>query len=344
MEAKGGHEILAQVNSIGVQTEPSLRHDDEFWFDRGNLVLVASNLEFRVWKAPLIKHSPVFRDMLSLPQDAGSTRMPSNGAFASRTVTGSAAPAVVHLSDPSEDLRHFLRAFFPGKTLRPMGRLDPPYEELAAQIRLGHKYEVDQMVQRNLDYLKQYYVDEYFAWIDAPTIDLEPRGFEEKHTIGVVNLARLTGTDSILSTALMHASLLDPALIAEGFQREDGSREMLSMDDIGRVSCGKQDHIKGTIWSLHRLFARGVSEGCVHPTRCENIMQKLQDRVMSDDIDQTLGEYDWWGSVEPIISREDKERELCWSCYNSIINTWEDLVKTLFDRLPSQLGLQVEEA
>ncbi len=119
MEAEGGHEILSQVNTIGVQTEPSLRHDVEFWFDSGNLVLVSSNLEFRVWKAPLIKHSPVFRDMLSLPQDAGSTRMPSNGAFARRTVTSSAAPAVVHLSDPPEDLRHFLRAFFPGKTLRP---------------------------------------------------------------------------------------------------------------------------------------------------------------------------------------------------------------------------------
>ncbi|KAI0706736.1 hypothetical protein C8T65DRAFT_651819 [Cerioporus squamosus] len=326
--------------------KPPLRHDDELWFANGNLVLIARNVEFRVWKAPLIKHSPVFRDMLSLPQDVASTSTTLDGASASpKNAMGSAAPsAIVHLSDSPEDLRHFLHAFFPGKALRPMGRLDPPYEELAAQIRLGHKYEVDQMVQRNIDYLKQYYVDDYFAWTNAPTPPLEPRGFEPKHAIGIVNLARLTGTESILSTALMHCSVLEPALIVRGFQREDGSWEVLSMDDIGRCLCGTQERMKGTIWSLHRVFTRGVSKRCIRPKTCQGIVQRLQDRVMSDDLEMLLEDYDWWASLKPIIAKVDEERELCWSCYNSMIDSWDtDAAKAVFDKLPSQLGLRVED-
>ena len=116
-ESENSHEVQVHFNSVGVQTESSLKHDDELWFANGNLVLIARDVEFRIWKTPLIRHSPVFRDMLSLPQDAPSSSTSSNET--STTVASGAAPAVVHLSDSPEDLRHFLRAFFPGKTLRP---------------------------------------------------------------------------------------------------------------------------------------------------------------------------------------------------------------------------------
>lgn len=113
MHVNGGPDsIPAQFNSVSVQTDPSLRRDDELWFATGNLVLIAREVEFRIWKAPLIKHSPVFKDMLSLPQDAASSEIASD-------MGGCAPPAAVHLLDSPEDLRHFLRAFVPGKTLRP---------------------------------------------------------------------------------------------------------------------------------------------------------------------------------------------------------------------------------
>ena len=115
-ESENSHEVQVHFNSVGVQTESSPQHDDELWFANGNLVLIARDVEFRIWKTPLIRHSPVFRDMLSLPQDSPSS---TSSDETSATVTSGAAPAVVHLSDSPEDLRHFLRAFFPGKTLRP---------------------------------------------------------------------------------------------------------------------------------------------------------------------------------------------------------------------------------
>ena len=40
----------------------------EFWYDDGTLILLANNIEFRVYRGPLAKHSQVFRNMLSFPQ------------------------------------------------------------------------------------------------------------------------------------------------------------------------------------------------------------------------------------------------------------------------------------
>lgn len=79
--------------------------DEQLWFQDGNLTLVAKSIEFRVYQGPLVTHSPIFKDMLSLPQ-------PDD-------VDGNSCPAV-HLSDAPEDLRHFLRAFVAGKSLRYM--------------------------------------------------------------------------------------------------------------------------------------------------------------------------------------------------------------------------------
>ena len=83
--------------------------DDEFWLEDGNLTLIArESIEFRVYKGPLISNAPVFKDMLSLPQPDGG---PSG-------CTCGYAPALVHLTDSPEDLRHLLRVLVPGKTPR----------------------------------------------------------------------------------------------------------------------------------------------------------------------------------------------------------------------------------
>ena len=73
------------------------KKDDEFWFADGTISLLASGIEFRVYKGILEAHSPVFADMFSLPQPPSDT-LP-----------------VVHLVDSVQDLRHVFRALFPSK-------------------------------------------------------------------------------------------------------------------------------------------------------------------------------------------------------------------------------------
>ena len=83
--------------------------DEEFWLEDGNLTLIAGDVEFRVYKGPIVANSPVFKAMLTLPQPDGATQP---------QCTCNYAPALVHVSDSPEDLRHLLRALVPGRTPR----------------------------------------------------------------------------------------------------------------------------------------------------------------------------------------------------------------------------------
>ena len=76
--------------------------DEEFWFDDGTIVLVAGDIEFKVYARPLVGHSLVFKDMLSLPQPE-----------ATHASNAPAPPPAVHLSDSPYDLRHVLRKYMP---------------------------------------------------------------------------------------------------------------------------------------------------------------------------------------------------------------------------------------
>lgn len=104
-----------------VANDPSRQHDEEFWYDDGTIILIAGNVEFRVYKGILAEHSPVFSDMFSLPQ-------PPQGAV----TPGDPPCPVVHVSDSPEDLRHVLRVYMPKSDPRYAHR-DPIY---CASVRL----------------------------------------------------------------------------------------------------------------------------------------------------------------------------------------------------------------
>lgn len=93
-----------------------IKRDDEFWFEDGNIMLIARDIEFRIYKGILAKHSSVFQDMFSLPT-----------AVAPESSRDTAAPAdtcpVVHLSDSPEDFRHVLRVCMSDKNLRQVPRI-----------------------------------------------------------------------------------------------------------------------------------------------------------------------------------------------------------------------------
>ena len=75
------------------------RKDEDFWYEDGNITLATRDVDFRVFKGILAEHSPVFKDMFSLPQ-------PSDGE------AGASGP-VVHLSDSPDDVRALLHVCMP---------------------------------------------------------------------------------------------------------------------------------------------------------------------------------------------------------------------------------------
>ena len=82
-----------------------LERDEEFWYEDGTIYLTAGNVVFKAYRGPLVEHSPVFRDMFSLPQPPTTTEP-------------SLPHPVVPLPDSPQDLRHLLRALMPSKKLK----------------------------------------------------------------------------------------------------------------------------------------------------------------------------------------------------------------------------------
>ena len=78
-----------------------LKRHEEFWFEDGNVVLVAQNTAFRVFRSLLAEHSTVFADMFA-------TSTPTTGE------TYDGCP-VVRLSDSPHELTHLLRIIIPTK-------------------------------------------------------------------------------------------------------------------------------------------------------------------------------------------------------------------------------------
>ena len=92
-----------------IQNPASRQKDIEFWFEDGTIILVVQNTEFRVYKGLLTEHSPIFRDMFSIPQTPAS--------MSSDEYVGTCP--VVHLSgDSARDWRHLLRLYMPRRDSR----------------------------------------------------------------------------------------------------------------------------------------------------------------------------------------------------------------------------------
>ncbi|RDX48940.1 hypothetical protein OH76DRAFT_1351373 [Lentinus brumalis] len=296
--------------------------DAEFWFDDGNIILEAKSTQFKVYKGPLIEHSPFFRDMLSLPQP-----QPEDA-------TTSDAPHVVPLAESPEDLRHLLRAIMPSKRIRSFIPPERPFHAISACIRLGHKYQIDGLVEEGLKYLRTFYPDDYFT--------LEKRRREEAPSticaIGVVNIARLTGADYLLPVALVECCRLGSDIV-EGLRREDDTIESLSTADLGRCFEAKQKLIETRVEAAFDIFDGEPSEDCSAREKDTehlrelhtDLSQTLSHRLCSPDVLER-----WWPSLSHYIP------PLCAECDGMFRQADRDRQRAIFHHLPELVGVDVE--
>ncbi|RDX45991.1 hypothetical protein OH76DRAFT_1407329 [Lentinus brumalis] len=317
---------IGQVPADPVDIAPaedwSPQPDEDLWFEDGNLSIVTGNVEFRIYKGPLMKQSGFFKDMLSLPQPSP----PASGSC-----------ATVHVSDSPEDMRHFLRTFVEGCL-----RFEPNFNEISAYIRLGHKYQCDKLVQRSVDYLKKYYVDNFDEWFKVTSLD--PPTFQSIHRIGVVNLARLAGADALLPVALMCCCMLG-ADISKGFIREDGTLETLSVEDLTRCFVGRAKLLEATFVATHRTFRNTVALDCKNPPRCKEALQRLLHQMIENaELMRDIRDLRFDNSKTDYINSTDDDRELCSRCFAMIGKTGrqQEQHKEIFRKLPEIMDVQVE--
>ena len=231
-----------------------LERDAEFWFEDGTVILIASNVEFRVYRGLLSKHSPVFRGLLALPRSSISRATPSPSS--STRANASPVCPIVHVTDSATELRHILRVFVPDETLEyvlhfqlPLTAitislpLSPGYSPwsseltfhvVSAWLRLGHKYQIPALVEGALRHLRRFYPSSLCGQSDGcpgPIKKDRPADVRGPHAIGIANLARLTGSHDLLPLALLECCKLGTK-ITKGYTRKDGTVELLNEDDL----------------------------------------------------------------------------------------------------------------
>ena len=105
MPGNRAQESASNLDQRGDRPEKTAQQDIDFWFEDGNIIIVAQNTKFRVYRGPLIKHSLVFRDMLSLPQPVENSEKLQD-------------LPIIYLEDHPSDVRRILSGFIFGNTLQ----------------------------------------------------------------------------------------------------------------------------------------------------------------------------------------------------------------------------------
>ncbi|KAI0700398.1 hypothetical protein C8T65DRAFT_790601 [Cerioporus squamosus] len=296
------------------------RRDEEFWYEDGSIILRTRDMDFRVYQGILATHSPVFKDMLSLPQ-------PSSSLPEDPRSQGNMVP-VVHLTDSPEDLRKLLRICMPSNDSTPFEPHNPDYHTLSACIRLGHKYQISKLVEHSIKYLKQFYPSDFDKWTAHGRKRTESEyglhGLTDRHCIDVVQLAHLTQELELLPTALMACCLLQDDIV-NGFEREDGTREYLSAADLGRCFKAARKLAEARTTVALRALTPGLSKICNSPVcraSFDEVLRNLDKHARELVFPEPCSEFaiilcngPWLCSrcVLAITQREEAERRDVWN-------------------------------
>ncbi|KAI0747641.1 hypothetical protein C8Q80DRAFT_688169 [Daedaleopsis nitida] len=316
---------LATVSLSG-----TVKRDPELWFEDGNIVLLARESAFRVYRGLLTRHSVIFRDLFAMAQPSNSETMES-------------CP-VVHISDPPDDLRFLLRALcglrkFP---IIPGERME--FAELAALIRMSHKYHVEDVHSRAMHHFKLYFTNDLSTWDSAGADGNIFLHITPPDAIAAVNLARLTHTDSVLPTALYLCCQLDEELTM-GVERPDGTTERLEQRDIELILRGRTELVRASTRGACSICkpnpsAQCVNKGCDRALR--EILGMMLDGLQKDPIGDIAG-YAALDSWEHWIEDVVELWPLCEPCRTMLHTRDMEVRKDVWKHLPQYMGIEVED-
>lgn len=216
----------------------------------------------------------------------------------------------------------------------------PTFDMVSAYIRIAHKYQMDGLLNQWLEYLKKHFTSCFDDWIAHERA--VPERFEPIHAIGVVNLARLTGCNSILPTALAVCTTLGDQIVT-GFTRDDGTREQLSMADLGRCFQAKTLLIQANATAVAIALApEYCPDNCTTNVECKDSVRSFNENekslrrahfVAPEGLVPAWGEYN---------RRLADHYELCRHCLEMIRDVYVGLQRTTWSKLPTITGVEVD--
>ncbi|KAH9856110.1 hypothetical protein C2E23DRAFT_882240 [Lenzites betulinus] len=324
-----------------VKTTPGgfeFERDAEFWLEDGNLVLVARDTGFRVYRGLLASQSEVFGGMF----EAAS---PSTGD------SFDGCP-VVHLSgDAPEDLRHLLRVILP-KTQRRFSaqpKKDITFGQLSAIARLAHKYNIADLETQASAMLQSAYVPKY-SELDrlqalrklgetAPADGGDNYVFDDICAIGAVNCARLLDQPSVLPYAMYICCGLGGRVL-DGWTREDGTVERLSTEDTKRIMDACEllaQHAQRAFFTIFKLAP--CKGACDTPEDCTDALAQILTAagrsIGTRRTHDTL--HSWEAEIKAMSSRTD----LCQVCEDVMVIHSEQERQKAWKLLPHFFGIDM---
>ncbi|KAH9886911.1 hypothetical protein C8Q73DRAFT_657461 [Cubamyces lactineus] len=305
----------------GLSVFVQLVRDEEFWYEDGTIDLVAGNVIFRVYKGVLAEHSAVFKDMFSLPQPPSES-------------SSSQCP-VVYLSDSPEDLRHVLRVLMPRNDVSPFSPYDPSFNMISATIRLGNKYEMPRLVEHSVHYLKKWFPGNLSTWVNNK--NPLPPGFRELDAIGVIHLARFLDEESILPSAFLTCCFTECDIL-RGREREDGTLEQLTLNDVG-ICLGTRTRLIQEIFRFVLEVYKGPpSTRCSSPELCRNGLSNALEVLGKYFVGAPPWRTNPFNDVAPIIRDMTQKSELCNRCRSMVRARETDRLRVLWARMPELMG------
>ncbi|TDL16697.1 hypothetical protein BD410DRAFT_795097 [Rickenella mellea] len=241
---------MMDSDSVYIPITDRKRHP-RLWFDDGNIILATNLSLFRVHRGLLSMNSPVFADMLSMPQPG-------------RLEDTVEDLPVVEINDDDTDFTHLLCFFYDHRYYQ--GGTMTTFEKISGLLRTSTKYQMDDLRNEVISHLALAYpstCEGYLKAVDPnAAVPLFPP-FLGQH-FAVVALARETGASVLLPAALWRSMCMTSKEILDGVVDSNGTRYMLSPADIRRCILKKSQVYKRLVRMENMFTAMLKPQTCVN--------------------------------------------------------------------------------
>ncbi|KAF7295915.1 hypothetical protein HMN09_01135500 [Mycena chlorophos] len=263
----------------------------ELWFPDGNIVLRAENSVYKVFQGILAARSPIFQDMLSVPQASSAGQAPEDEF--------DGCPLVFMAGDSAAEMTCFLKAIFDSEFF-PAYPARTKFATIQGCLRLAHKYEVRYLRQRALIHLasafpmtlkevdeRWYMAEDRLPSTSAPSWTAGPKDtLSMTRVVQVLALAQEVEAPWILPSAffLLSGRLTKPEHFVKFFSHGADAGTSAQLPDVQRAGFlqGHAQHAQITL-DLVRCVSQHESNdksGCRHPAACKAARLKGTDKFM----------------------------------------------------------------
>ncbi|KAI0776608.1 hypothetical protein BD413DRAFT_224958 [Trametes elegans] len=323
---------VLHMNMMAPQEVLFPQQDQTFWFDDGNLVIIAGMVAFRVYNQLLLRHSPVFEQIYSQP--------PPPDMALYRTLYNC---HVIRVDDTPLAIRTILSYYIQDPQDLPL--YASGVERAYFQVAMGLKYQMYTMVEEACDLVVERIFDTDSASYLRRWSDPE-RAFDASQAfIGIV-LARMipNGRTSILPTAiLIVAAGLNPTQLQNGVRLSDGTHLELSLDDLAVCLDARHTLLTVSLAVGRFIFASPWSRHCYRPGSgmCGQSLTLLTDQLLTRYEDARLISVDPFKDWAQELSKLPDEGKLCGPCTEMIKKRQEKILKKAWGLLPCFLDITV---